>query len=602
MVPIYDLSLADAISQSDLAGQGRPYRIRVLRQMTVEPLAPFLKVGGRDFGMEIQTDFGQFDVIFQEAQNPALWQGSPDCVIVCLSPSRFAPELTEQFARQNIQNADAIIGSILERAHQLIGAIRSQTSMPILWLGLYIGPVPIYGLADQRAGQSSQAELLARVNREIDSMLQVNGPGWVIDVEKCAARVGSRAFYDLIRWHESATPFTVAGFREVAVEILKYLRNIHGAIKKVLALDCDNTLWGGLVGEDGAQAVQLSADGYPGGAHRNLQILAASLRARGVLLALISKNVPDNVWEVFDTRKEMLLKRDDVVAARINWAPKFENLRSLAEELNVGLDSFVFLDDQPEEIDAVRRYCPEVSCLQVTEKNLASIGDIFASMGWFEVIHVTATDRIRVESYKADRQRAGLVKEIGNIESYLRDLKLEATLKFDSDVDVKRASQMCRRTNQFNMTTRRHTEMDIDAFIKSKSARVISIGVQDRFGDMGDVGLAIVDIASGRARIDTFLLSCRSFGRHCEDVLLAAILDVARQFGAEEIIGEYFPTKPNAILQEFWTQRGFDVDCKPDGSQLARQSVHKTAIDYPNFYERIEFFDALELERQRTKR
>lgn len=588
MASILDLSLADAIAQAGTPGGGEPYRFLVLRQITAEPLAPYLKVGGRALGIEADLAFGQFDAMVQDTHDDALWKTAPDAILVCTAPERFAPELalSNRFATR--ETADAAVNVVVARAAQLVNAVRQRSKRPILWLGLHRSPGMSAQLVDQRMAEFGHAALLARANREIEVALQESGPGWVVDITACAARVGERAFFDPVRWHQSATPFTPTGFRELAIEVLKYVRNVRGGIKKVLALDCDDTLWGGLAGEVGPEELDLGPTGMPGGAHRALQATAKALKERGVLLTLVSKNDPENVWRVFDTRPEMVLERDDIVAARINWDPKPDNLRALAEELNLGLDSFVFVDDQMAEIEAVRRFCPEVACLQVTERNLASIGQMIEAMGWFEAVQVTETDRARTRFYKADRSRSGLRTSTADMDSYLRDLRMVATLKLDDGVDIERAAQLCQRTNQFNMTTHRHGAADIRGFVVSPSARVISLAVRDQFGPLGDVGLAIVELENGEARVDTLLLSCRVFGRRCEDLLLAAVETEARNLGAARLVGVYRPTARNGIVARFWDDRDFAVSCASDGVKHATRELDGDCLESPVVFESIE--------------
>jgi hypothetical protein len=271
----------------------------------VEPLASFLTVGGRSLGLEIEVRFGSFDTMMQDTLSDLLWIDPPDVIVVAPLPSRFSPELVDSFHSLSDEQIRRSIAETEANAKSLIRAIRIQSNRPILWFGIYLmsGGLSL-GLADQRLGERSQARTVAEVNKKIDDLLNEYGPGWLVDIERCKSRVGEDRFTDPIRSFTTATPFTSITFREIAVECLKYLRNITGTQKKVLALDCDNTLWGGLAGEVGYEGVYLDPQGFPSGAHLQLQRVAASLCARGVLIVLVSKKEPSKT--ISEKRQKMM--------------------------------------------------------------------------------------------------------------------------------------------------------------------------------------------------------------------------------------------------------------------------------------------------------
>ena len=561
------MTLADAVSAALAPSSSRAFRILVLRQLTVEPIAPFLTVGGRNLGLEIEVRFGGFDTMMQDTLSDTLWIESPDVIIVIPSPSRFSPKLVDNFYNLSEGEIGRSIAETAANAEGLIQAIRNKSTRPILWFGIYKLSGLSLGLSDQRLGERSQARALIKVNWLVEDILKKYGSGWVIDIESCKSRIGEDRFVDPIRRFATATPFTSSGFREIAFECLKYLRNITGTRKKVLALDCDNTLWGGLAGEVGYEGVDLDAQSFPGGAHIELQRLAASLSIRGVLIVLVSKNEPSSVWSVFDQRSEMVLRRSDISASRINWERKPENLASLSKELNLGLESFVFVDDQIAEIEAVRRFCPEVETLHLTEATLKDFNRIVSTVGWFESLTITDVDRTRTQIYQSNLVRDVARSEAVSLESYLRELEMELKLTIDSRVDIDRAAQMCQRTNQFNLTNKRHSPADIEIFINSPDACVISLSVKDKFGSLGDVALLILRYEVDIAYIDTMLLSCRAFGRFCEHALLSEAISRAMKRGTKRLIGEYVPTNRNQIVSNFWQQNGFVISADSESIQ-----------------------------------
>lgn len=588
MVPFWELTLADAIAAASIEKNGRYYRVLILRQITIEPIAPFLVAGGQALGLAIDCRFGGFDTMMQDVLDDALWLEPPDAVLVAPSPTRSVPSLVVEFDTLSSKEILDTMQMVVDDAEMLVGAIRKRTEKPILWLGLYRTMGAALGLADQRNGEHSQNQVLRVANSRVDELLRRQGPGWVVDIEACSSRVGTDRFFDRMRWYRAGTPFTPFGFREIALECLKYFRNVTGALKKVLALDCDYTLWAGLAGEVGYEGVELDPQGYPGAAHLGLQRLAASLKRRGALLVLVSKNEPDSVWQVFDRRSEMILKRQDIVAWRINWEAKADNLIALSEELNLGLDSFVYIDDQITEIEAVRRFCPQVECLHLTERSLIDIDRIFSAAGWFETLAITDVDRERTNVYQADLRRDSERKKSVSTLSYLADLHTALKFQLDGRVNIERAAQMCQRTNQFNLTSRRYTAADIDSFVASKNATVIALSVTDRFGFLGDVGLAILRYEQEIVYIDTLLLSCRAFGRYCENALLSEIVNIAKKRGMKRLLGEYIPTTKNLIVRDYWLKNGFQVEGDSENVQHATLELPECLIECPSIFKSIE--------------
>jgi FkbH-like protein len=586
---LWQMTLADAVSAALIPSSKKRFRVLVLRQFTVEPLASFLTVGGRSLGLEIEVRFGNFDTMMQDALSDMLWIDPPDVIVVAPLPSRFSPELVDNFHSLSDEQMGRSVAEAEANAKNLIRAIRIQSNRPILWFGIYLmsGGLSL-GLADQRLGERSQARTVAEVNKKIDDLLNDYGPGWLVDIERCKSRVGEDRFTDPIRSFTTATPFTSTAFREIAVECLKYLRSITGTQKKVLALDCDNTLWGGLAGEVGYEGVNLDPQGFPSGAHLQLQRVAASLCARGVLIVLVSKNEPSNVWNVFEHRPEMVLRRINIAAARINWERKSENLISLSKELNLGLESFVFVDDQLAEIEVVRRFCPEVEALQLTEATLKDFSRIVSSAGWFESTTITDVDRSRTHTYQSNLARDIVRSGAVSLDSYLCELEMELNLFIDDKVDIGRAAQMCQRTNQFNLTNRRHTPSDIEKFVKSSDACVVSLSVKDKFGALGAIALLILQYDADTAYIDTMLLSCRAFGRFCEHALLAEAISRANRRGVRQIIGEYIPTSRNQIVSNFWQQNGFVASSNGEGTQRYTLELPGNIKSVPDVFKLIE--------------
>ncbi|MGH9896004.1 MAG: HAD-IIIC family phosphatase, partial [bacterium] len=346
-------------------------------------------------------------------------------------------------------------------------------------------------------------------------------------------------------WASARMPLAGSAVRRLAEEYVKYLSAFLGSSKKVLVVDLDNTLWGGILGEDGFDGIQLGSE-YSGSAYVEVQRAILTLQARGVVLAINSKNNPSDAWEVIEKHPGMILRPDHFAGARINWNDKAGNLEELAEELNVGLEAFVYIDDSAAECERIRQSHPEVFTLHLAsepEKRAEKI----RRLGVFDTLSFGTEDRNRTRMYRADTERKQWKSRAPSLEEYYASLAMELTIRPLEQAAVARAAQLTQRTNQFNLTTRRYTESEIAALTASDHSEVYTAHLTDRFGEDGIVGLAVVKRQEDALRMDTFLMSCRVLGRGVETAFLTFVLRRAEQLGMREVMGEYRPTKKNGI-------------------------------------------------------
>jgi FkbH-like protein len=335
---------------------------------------------------------------------------------------------------------------------------------------------------------------------------------------------------------------------------------------KVLAVDLDNTLWGGVYGDDGVERLVCGED-FPGNAFRALQAECLRLRQQGLLLVALSKNNPDAIT-AFQRHIGMILRPEDFAAQAINWDPKPENIRKVAAELNLGLESFVFLDDSPHEREAMRRLCPEVVVPEVP-------ADPAERPLWLRrltctwPIRLTAEDEARASLYEARREAQNAKVNAANFEDYLKDLEQHLTLSLVNQKTLPRVVQMHERTNQFNLTTLRCTEADISALIDGEAQGLALVGrVRDKFGDHGLVVAATVDITGTEAVVRTLLMSCRVIGREIERAFLGALIEELGRRGVTRVSGDYIPTRKNAMVSDFYASSGW----QPAGGDETRSS------------------------------
>ena len=349
-------------------------------------------------------------------------------------------------------------------------------------------------------------------------------------------------------------PIRADHMADLADEWLRYIQPISGRVAKALVVDLDNTLWGGVVGEDGAAGIQLGEQ-HPGAGYVALQRAIRDLAGRGILLGICSKNNELDALDVLENHPAMLLRPDDFSAIRINWDNKADNLRSIAAEWNIGLDSIAFLDDNPAECALVRRQLPEVIVIELDAVPEPDRNPVIGNP-FFERLSLTEEDRSRTEIYAQQRERAVASASAGSLEDYLESLGTIVTIEPLSPDDTPRVAQLTQKTNQFNLTTRRYSEQDIEAFVAAGD-RVYSARAADRFGDHGLIGVVIARPVSETWRIDTLLLSCRVIGRGVETAMVARVVADARANGASEVLGEFIATAKNAPARAFYDSAGF---------------------------------------------
>jgi FkbH-like protein len=367
----------------------------------------------------------------------------------------------------------------------------------------------------------------------------------------------------------------------MAREWMRFIVPLSGRTAKVLVTDLDNTLWGGVIGEDGMAGIQVGAE-YPGAAYQALQRALLDLSRKGILLSVCSKNNLDDAMEALEQHPGMLVRAKHFAAMRINWTDKAQNLREIARELNIGIDALAFLDDNPFEREQVRAALPEVTVIDLP-KNPLEYASAVRNCAVFERLALSAEDQQRTEMYAAQKQRAGAEQNFQSKEDFFRFLEQEAELEPVSDLTLARVAQLTQKTNQFNLTTRRYTESQIAEMAKKAEWHIFSIRVRDRFGDHGLVGVAITHDVGEQCEVDTFLLSCRVIGRTVETALLAYLAESAAQRGRKRLEGWFLPTRKNAPARDFYEQHGFELQATNCEGSLWTLDLNRSTLRCPDW-------------------
>jgi FkbH-like protein len=394
----------------------------------------------------------------------------------------------------------------------------------------------------------------------------------LLDIEMLIRRHGEETLISNAFWYTGRIRFTGKMFELLAQVIRRAMAAHAQRSRKVLVLDLDNTLWGGAVGEEGALGITLSEDGA-GRCYRDFQRCLKAIQRTGVLLAVSSKNNPADVDEVFDSNPMMYLKREDFAAIRANWEPKPDNIAEIAEALDLGTDSFVYIDDSPAEREAVARFLPEIAIPGFPERveNLPAWFMREVVPEYFGKYAITAEDAAKTGQYRAKEARCELAAHF-DLDQYLEQLGIECSIHVDAKNRLVRAAQMTQKTNQLNLTTRRYEVTDLARFVDSPEHAVLMLDYRDRFGDEGSVALAIVDLAEGR--IDTFLTSCRVIGRKVERRLLDKAVELCGAHGRRKVVGEYIPTHRNQLSATFYESHGFMLAAElPDGRKIYEKRI-----------------------------
>ena len=553
-------------------------RWTLLSNTTQEPLRPFLKQLCYDIGFDADIWIGGYDTALQDAASPE--RGDADVVVLALRLHVLAPALVDRFVSLSPDEIRAECSRAIEYVAAVAAAVR-QHSRAVMLVHSFETPLyPTLGVIDYRSG-AGQANTIRRLNLDLADRLSRDASTFVIDLDAIRGRL-SDPFVDPRTWHIGRVPYTRQAMRAIAGEYMKVVRAAKGRNRKCVIVDADGTLWGGIVGDDGADGVRVGR-AFPGSAYYEFQQALLALRDRGILLALSSKNDRAAVEEVFATRvADMPLRLDHFAAIRVNWVDKAQNIRDIAEELNIGLDSLVFVDDNPHETALVKELLPAVHCILLPD-DAVEYRSVLESSDLFDALTFSDEDRRRSEMYATEQRRRVEESSALSVDDYLRGLEMEAIIGRADDRSVARLAQLTQKTNQFNLTTRRYTESDIRGFGASPDHDVLAIRVRDRLGDSGIVGLAILRHDDHQTAIDTFLMSCRVLGRGVEDSLLVACLLASRRRGDREVVGEFIPTAKNARVAEFYPARGFAAD----GSGRFRRSIGGAALEFPAHFKSV---------------
>lgn len=430
-------------------------------------------------------------------------------------------------------------------------------------------------------GDDKVAIALERFNQVLREEISPHKNIKLIDSDEILASVGRKNAFDQRFYYRSKAPYTAQFMDELARKIVLSERGFGAYYYKVLILDCDNTLWGGIVGEDALDGIKLDQYDYPGNVFWRIQNEIINLQKNGILVCLCSKNNPEDVDEVLEKHPLMLLKDEHIITKKVNWDDKASNIKALAKELNLGLDSFIFLDDSDFECESVRRQLPMVKTFQVPKilSNYPAVMGEIASLCYEP--ETTSTDKDKTLEYKLRAKAEEVKAQFTSQEEYLASLELKVRITVDDVKHSQRVSELSQKSNQFNLTTYRYSVADIEEMMGSEGFSVYSIFVSDKFGDSGLTGVIIVKNKDELAEIDSFYMSCRVIGRGVEKAVWQKISSDASDRGAEILKATFIPTAKNQQVSEFYENLGMNI-IKNGENGIKQYSIGLNEFEIPS--------------------
>lgn len=556
----------------------RPLRIAILGNGTLGHFAETLRFWLALEGFRSEIHLAPYGAFRQEILDPnsRLYAFQPD-VIWLFATGRDVVLKVDHGAPSTA--CEAAVNAVVSEWRTLWRHLRANAPVSIIQNNFEAPSVRVFGHYDG-AVPWSRANLIRRLNLAlIEASLEDKIS--VFDLDHAASVFGLSLWHEDRQWYQSKQPFAPDAFGLVAFQAARYLGAMKGTAKKCVVLDLDNTLWGGVVGDDGLAGIRLGNDSE-GEAFVAFQDYLKSLVVRGILLAVCSKNEEAVAREPFLTHPAMRLQLEDIVVFRANWKSKVDNLREIASCLNIRLDALVFVDDNRAERELVRSHLPDVAVPEMPADPAEYVGTLAAGR-YFESTSFSEEDSARTRLYFENAQREATRTVATDITSFLRDLDMEADWGPADAFRLPRMAQLLARTNQFHPTTTRHTETELAALAADPRAWVRWFSLRDRFGDHGLVSVVVMLRTGDALTIDTWAMSCRVFSRGLEELVFLEMVQTAHNEGVRYLIGHYYPTPKNRPVADLFPRLGFAADGMENGGARWLLDLSATVLSFSPF-------------------
>ncbi len=534
------------------------FRLAVLSNSTIDLIVPALVASAARHGIALEVIQPSYDQVAQEALTPdsTVNRAKPDAVLFALDYRALPLKLAPGNAEASAAMVDGAIG-YLQALHD---GIRANSTAVCIFQSFAPPPEALFGSLD-RALPGTLRNVLDGINRKLAASLAGTGDV-LLDVAAMAETVGLADWHNPQLWNLGKFAFSDEFIPLYADNVARIVAALRGKSRKALILDLDNTVWGGVIGDDGLEGIELAQGDARGEAHLAVQRLALDLRQRGIVLAVSSKNADEVAREPFVKHPEMLLKLEHIAVFQANWNDKATNIQAIADELSLGLDAMVFLDDNPAERGLVRRLLPQVAVPELPDEP-AYYARTLSAAGYFEAVAFAGEDLKRAGYYQDNARRATLQKQTGGVDAYLASLDMTITFQPFDATGRARIVQLINKSNQYNLTTRRYTEPEVIEAENAADVFTMQVRLADIFGDNGMISVVICRTTPTEKgepaawEIDTWLMSCRVLGRRVEQMVLRELLAHARAAGINKLIGTYRPTDRNGLVADHYAKLGF---------------------------------------------
>ena len=531
-----------------------PFRLAVLSNSTVDLVVPALVASAARRGIALEVIQPSYDQVAQEALTPdsKVNSSKPDAVLFALDYRALPLKLSLGDSGASEATVEGVLGYL----RALRDGIKTNSKAVCIFQSFAPPVETLFGNLD-RALPGTIRSLIDGINRELAELV-LHSDDVLLDVAGLAEIVGLANWHDTQLWNMAKFSFSDELIPLYADHVARVVAALRGKSGKVLVLDLDNTVWGGIIGDDGLEGIKIAQGDATGEAHLAVQRMALDLRQRGIVLAVSSKNTDEVARSPFEQHPEMLLKLDHIAVFQANWNDKATNIQAIAEELSLGLDSIVFLDDNPAERGLVRKLLPQVAVPELPE-DPSAYARTLAAGGYFEAVTLAAEDLKRACFYKDNAKRARLQRQAGGVDAYLASLDMTITFQPFDGKGRARIVQLINKSNQYNLTTRRYTEPEILEVERDPKIFTLQVRLADIFGDNGMISVVICRPAENETwEIDTWLMSCRVLGRKVEHMVLRKIVEHARADGVPKLIGTYRPTDRNKLVVDHYAKLGFN--------------------------------------------
>jgi len=546
-------AIAKARSQERSLDPLAPFRLAVLSNSTIDLIVPALVATAARRGLALEVIQPSYDQVAQEALTPdsKVNSSKPDAVLLALDYRALPLKLSMGDAESSAATVQGVMGYL----QFLRNGIKANSNAVCIFQTFAPPVETLFGSLD-RALPGTLRNLIAGINGELAAYVLGSGDV-LLDAAALAETVGLANWHNPQLWQMAKFAFSDEFIPLYADHVVRVLAALRGKSGKALILDLDNTIWGGVIGDDGLEGIKLAQGDAAGEAHLAVQRLALDLRQRGIVLAISSKNSDEVARTPFEKHPEMLLKLEHIAVFQANWNDKATNIQAIANELSLGLDSMVFLDDNPAERGLVRQLLPEVAVPELPE-DPAYYARTLAAGGYFEAAYFAKEDLKRAGFYQDNAKRASLLKSVGGVDAYLASLEMTITFQPFDGTGRARIVQLINKSNQYNLTTRRYTEPEVAAAENDPEVFTMQVRLTDIFGDNGMISVIICRTGeSGVWEIDTWLMSCRVLGRKVEHMVLLEMLKHARSAGILKLMGTYRPTGRNKLVVDHYAKLGF---------------------------------------------